>query len=141
MASAWRSARVKGHSKNVHNKAVDKLARASAKVAVNPSLSPAKLRRKRSPKPLEPGGIPMEGQRLTIHIHRAEYLRVQRLDRYRFSVESDGPLFQAVGLAYADPAINLSAGHVYLVRFNEDTRNPRIEEAYLEILPDGDAQL
>lgn len=127
--------KVKGHSKNPHNRAVDKLARQSAKAAINPSLAPAKLRRKRSPRPLEPEGIPMEGQRLQIHIHRAEHLRVQKVDRYRFSVESPGPQFQAVGIAYADPAINLSAGHIYLVRFNEDTKNPRIEEAYFEIIP------
>jgi ribonuclease HI len=126
--------KVQGHGKNPHNKAVDKLARTSAKTAVNPSLSPAKLRRKRSPKSLEPDGIPMEGQQMMIHIHRAEHLRVQRLDRYRYSVESPGPHHQAVGIAYADPAINLSAGHIYLVRFNEDTKNPRIEEAYAEVV-------
>lgn len=132
--------KVKGHSKNPHNKAVDKLARQSAKAAVNPSISPAKLRRKRSPKPLEPGGIPMEGQRLLIHIHRAEHLRVQRVDRYRFSVESPGRHHRAVGIAYADPTINLSAGHIYLVRFNEDTKNPRIEEAYLEVISGEDSR-
>lgn len=126
--------KVKGHSKNPHNQAVDKLARQSAKVAINPSLSPAKLRRKRSPKSLEPTRIPMEGQRLMIHIHRAEYLRVQRVDRYRFSVESPGPHHQVIGIAYADPVVNLSAGHIYLVRFNEDTKNPRIEEAYAEVI-------
>ena len=126
--------KVKGHSKNPHNRAVDKLARQSAKAAVNPSIAPAKLRRKRSPKSIEPGGIPMEGQRVLIHIHRAEHLRVQRMDRYRFSVESPGPHHQAVGIAYADPSINLSAGHTYLVRFNDDTKNPRIEEAYLEAI-------
>lgn len=126
--------KVKGHSKNPHNRAVDKMARQSAKAAVNPSLTPAKLRRKRSPKSLEPGGVPMEGQRLTIHVHRAEHLRVQRVDRYRYSVESQGPHYQAVGIAFADPSINLSAGHCYLVRFNEDTKNPRIEEVYMEVI-------
>jgi ribonuclease HI len=131
--------KVKGHSKNPHNKAVDKLAKNSAKAAVNPSLAPAKLRRKRSPRSLEPGGIPMEGQRLLIHIHRAEHLRVQKIDRYRFSVESPGPHHQAVGIAYAEPVFNLSAGHIYYVRFNEDTKNPRIEEAYFELIL-GDKQ-
>jgi hypothetical protein len=131
--------KVKGHSKNPHNKAVDKLARNSAKAAVNPSLAPAKLRRKRSPRSLEPGGIPMEGQRLLIHIHRAEHLRIQKIGRDRYSVESPGPHHQAVGIAYAEPVFNLSAGHIYYVRFNEDTKNPRIEEAYFELIP-GDKQ-
>jgi hypothetical protein len=29
----------------------------------------------------------------------------------------------------------LSAGHIYYVRFNEDTKNLRIEEAYFEFIP------
>lgn len=131
--------KVKGHSKNPHNKAADELARASAKVATNPTISPAKLRRKRSPKQLVPGSVKMEGQTVTIHIHKAQHMPVQRLNAYRYSVESSSsPYYQEVGWAFAERSINLSAGHLYAVRFNEDTKNPRIEEVFMEVI-DGEA--
>jgi ribonuclease HI len=127
--------KVKGHSKNPHNKAVDKLARTSAQIATNPSLTPAKLRRKKSPKQLVPGSVKMEGQRVTIHVHKAEYMRVQQLSGYRYSVESpSSPYYQEVGWVFADRSVNLSAGHSYAVRFNEDTKNPRIEEVFMEVV-------
>jgi ribonuclease HI len=132
--------KVKGHSKNPHNKAVDKLARQSAKIATNQIIAPAKLRRKKSPKMLVPGSVKMEGQRAIIHVHKAEFMRVQRLNAYRYSVESpDSPYYQEIGWVFCDREINLSAGHTYDVRFNEDTKNPRLEEVHGEVVADDDA--
>jgi ribonuclease HI len=134
--------KVEGHGKNPHNKAVDKLARASAKAASNPSIAPAKLRRKKSPKRLIPGSVKMEGQRITIHVHKGQYEPVQRLNAYRYSVESpSSPYYQEVGWVFAERDIHLNAGHAYAVRFNEDTKNPRIEEVFMEVVDGGAADL
>jgi ribonuclease HI len=135
--------KVKGHSKNPHNKAVDKLARQSAKGATNRTIAPAKLRRKKGPKMLVPGSVKMEGQRAIIHVHKAEFMPVQRLNAYRYSVESpDSPYYQEIGWVFCDRNINLSAGHAYEARFNEDTKNPGLEEVYGEVITvDADADV
>ena len=131
--------KVTAHKSNPHNKAVDKLARISAGLPSDRVASSAKLRRKASDKRLEPGAVPMEGQRMIIHVHKGEYLPVQRCNSYRYSVESrDLPYRGEVGRAYAPRGIELSAGHRYAVRVNEDPKNPRIEEVYMEVLNGGE---
>ena len=131
--------KVKAHKANPHNRAADKLARASAKLPSDRTVSPAKLRRKASPKRLEPAAVRMEGQRMIIHVHKAEYMPVQRCNAYRYSVESkDSPYFQEIGRLYATRDVSLNAGHRYAVRVNDDTKNPWIEEVYMEVLPGGE---
>jgi len=127
--------KVQAHKTNPHNRAADKLARASAKVPSDRTASDSKLRRKASPKRLEPGAVKMEGQRMVIHVHKAEYLRVQCCNSYRYSVESeDSPYHQELGRLYATRDITLNPGHRYDVRVNDNTRNPWIEELYGEVL-------
>ncbi len=127
--------KVKGHSKNPHNKAVDELARQSAKIASNPTLAPAKLRRKKTPKRIVAGSVKMDGQRVTIHVHKSEYMRVQRLNAYRYSVESpSSPYYQEVGWVFTERDVNLSAGHTYEVLFSKGTKNPGIEEVFGEVV-------
>ena len=47
----------------------------------------------------------MHGQRMVIHVHKSEYMPVQRCNAYRYSVESkDSPYFQELGLIYAASA-------------------------------------
>lgn len=79
----------------------------------------------------------MEGQRLTIHIHKGEFMRAQRLNQFEFTVETPGPLHEEVGLAHAELDVEIREGHSYLVRFNDDAKNPRIEEVYMEVI-EGD---
>jgi hypothetical protein len=70
---------------------------------------------------------------MVIHVHKAEYMRVQRCNAYRYSVESeDSPYYQELGRLYATRDISLNPGHRYNVRVNNDTRNPWIEELYGE---------
>jgi ribonuclease HI len=128
--------KVHAHKTNPHNRAADKLARASAKAPSDRTASSSKLRRKSSPKRLEPGAVRMEGQRMVIHVHKAEYLPVQRCNCYRYSVESaQGPYYQELGRLYATRDITLNPGHRYDIRVNDNTKNPWIEELYGEVLP------
>jgi ribonuclease HI len=69
---------VKGHSKDLHNKAVDKLAKKSAKRALNEPLTVIAVRRKITTKSVESGSVHMKGQRLRIRVITSEYLRVQK---------------------------------------------------------------
>ena len=75
---------VKGHSKNKHNKAVDKLARASAKAPFNKPLTHVSVRKKKTDKSLEIGSVVMNGQRITIRVITSEKLKVQRLWKYKY---------------------------------------------------------
>ena len=133
--------KVKAHKTNPHNNAADKLARASARLPSDQTVSAAKLRRKATSKRLVPGAVPFEGQRMIIHVHKGEYMPVQRCNSYRFSVESkDVPYHGEVARAYALREVELSAGHRYAVRVNGDPKAPRIEEVYMEVLKGGEEE-
>ena len=131
--------KVKGHGTNPYNARADTLAKSSAKAAYNPPLKPSKLRRKKSSKRLRPGTIPMEGQRLTIHVHKGEFMRAQQLNQFEFSVETAGPLHEEIGLACAALDVDIREGYSYLVRFNDDPKDPRIEEILMKVI-EGDGQ-
>jgi ribonuclease HI len=53
---------VKGHSKDKHNKAVDKLAKRSAKGLLQPPLKVGTVRRKQTAQTIHVGSVPMRGQ-------------------------------------------------------------------------------
>lgn len=124
---------VKGHSrKNPHNKAVDKLAKQSAAMAVNPPLTVVSVRRKKTKESVSIGSVRMEGQRMAIRIITAEYLRTQRLHKYKYEVVSqDSKYFGLVDLIYS--TINLRGDHRYEVLVNNEARNPRIIELIGEL--------
>lgn len=123
---------VKGHKSSAHNKAADKLAKKSAKRATNAPLTVVSVRRKKTEKSVEPGGVRLSGQRLTIRIITDEFLRVQRCWKYKYEVMSKAsPYFGNVDLAYSE--ILLRAGHTYHVRFNDNTKNPRIVKLFREV--------
>ena len=125
---------VEGHSKDKHNKAADRLAKESAKKAINPPLSVVKVRRKRSSKSVEPGCVQMLNQRISIRIITEYYLEVQKLMKYRYEVISkSSPYFGNIDIAYAKPEIMLNATHCYSVRFNDNTNNPRIVKMFREL--------
>ena len=128
---------VKGHSKDSHNKAADKLAKQSARTARLPSRPVVKVRRKLTSRSLELGSVGMHGQRVTIRIVTDEYLRTQRLNRYRYEVMSrKSKYFGNVDIAHSE--LLLSAGHVYEVTFNKNQNNPRIARLIREVVePSG----
>ncbi len=123
---------VKGHAKDQHNKAADKLARQSAKNAFNPSLSIVKVRRKLSTKSVVPGCVPMQNQRISIRIITDEYLRLQKCYKFKYEVISkNSPHYRKVDLAYSK--LMLNAGHCYSVRFNDNPKNPTIIKVFKEL--------
>ncbi|HEU4461678.1 MAG TPA: RNase H family protein, partial [Solirubrobacterales bacterium] len=129
--------KVEGHGKNPHNQKADQLAKASAEMAQQPPLVPGQIRRKQSPKRLRRGTVPFQGQEITIHVHKGELMKPQRVNQFEFTVRTPGPLFEEVGLATADPSINIREGHTYRVRLNDDEGNPEIAEVLMEVIEGG----
>ncbi len=125
---------VKGHKHSRHNKSADKLAKRSAQQPVGPAPAIVKVRRKKSARAVETGSVKMRGQRETIRVITDEYLRVQGLNKYKYEVMSEDSEFSGrVDIAYSEAGIHLSAGHTYDVRFNDDTRRPRVVELIGEV--------
>jgi ribonuclease HI len=129
--------KVRGHAKNPQNQKADQLAKASAELPQNPPLVPGRVRRKQSTKQLRRGTVPFEGQELTIHVHKGELMRPQLVNQFEFTVRTPGAHFEEVGLATADPTVNLREGRTYRVRLNDDDGNPEIAEVLMEVI-EGD---
>jgi ribonuclease HI len=123
---------VKGHSKSKHNKAVDKLARASANMPFHKPLTHVSVRRKKSSKSVDVGSVKMQGQRITIRIITSEYLNIQRFWKYKYEVISKQSRYKG-NIDFIFSEHFLSTGHTYYVRVNSDTINPRIEKIFREI--------
>jgi hypothetical protein len=121
---------VKGHSKDAHNKAVDKLAKTSAKGYLQRPLKVTAVRRKRSTKKVDIGCVPMQGQVMTIRLITDTYLRVQKVYKCKYEV-LEGEFTGRIDVIFA--AELHRAGHHYDVRVNDSTRNPRIVELIREI--------
>jgi hypothetical protein len=120
--------------KSPRTKAVDKLAKRSAKLASERQLKPAEVRRKRTGQPTEIGSVPMHGQLMTIHISKSEYQPLHRLTKYWYSVVSaDSPYYERASVIYSD--LHQLRRRIYEVRVNDDTGNPRIVEVIREVRP------
>ena len=125
--------KVKGHSKDANNKTVDKLAKFSAKNAFNKPLSIKIIRRKITTEKTVVGCVGMNGQRIIIRIIESEYLKEQRIDRYRYEVMSKSSIY--FGMAdFLCTKEQLKAGHIYSVRFNKNNNNPSVIKVFKEIL-------
>lgn len=123
---------VKGHAKNQHSKAADKLARQSGRNVFNPPLTVVKVRRKLSVKSVEPGCVPMLNQRISIRIITDEYLKLQKRFKYKYEVISkSNPYFGNIDFASSE--IMLNAGHCYSIRFNDTPHNPTIIKMFKEL--------
>ena len=124
--------KVKGHSDDLHNRAVDKLAKQSAMIPLNKPLAVRIVRRKKSSETTKIGSVDMLGQRITIRIVEGQYLKTQRLYRYRYEVMSKGsPYFGKVDFICSKELLH--EAHTYFVRFNKDKNNPRLEKVFREI--------
>lgn len=124
---------VKGHEKDIHNKAVDKLAKESARGLLNEPINIIKLRKKKSKESTKVGSVEMEGQRISVHVINEQYLKLQKLSKYRYEIISKGNKNQGkVDFIYSD-LHHLKAGHNYYVVFNKDSKNPRILKLIKEL--------
>lgn len=125
--------KVKGHGTNVFNQKADQAARRSAEAATQPALTPAVLRAKKSTKRPARDGLSLQGMEMEIHVHHARFLRIQRMNRYDFSVQASGPHFEDVATAYGREEIPIRAGHSYLVRFSSKVSYLLVEEVVATI--------
>lgn len=126
---------VRGHSKDEHNRAVDRMARQSARMAVQPPLSLMHVRRKLSDEEVHPGSVKMAGQRISIRIITAKYLKVQKLWKLKYEVITESSeYYLSVDIIYSSKL--LKAGHSYFVQFNDELENPRIVNIFREIKDD-----
>jgi ribonuclease HI len=118
--------------KSPRTKAVDKLAKKSAKQASKRQLNPAEVRRKRTDQPIEIGGVAMEGQLMTIHIFKSEYQALHRLTKYWYSVMSKtSPHYGRASVIYSE--LHHLRRRIYRVRVNHDTGNSRIVKEFGEV--------
>jgi ribonuclease HI len=128
---------VQGHSKDLHNRAVDKMAKGSAKSTLRPPLSVVSVRKKWTGESVSIGSVRMLGQRLSIRVITCEWLHQQKLWKLKYEVISAGsPFLGKVDILYATSV--LADGHSYFVQVNQDTANPRIVRVFRELTdPDG----
>ena len=123
---------VKGHAKDDHNKAVDKAAKASANSAINDPLSFVIVRRKKTKQKTKIGSVALTGQHVGIRIVTSEYLRIQKVVKYRYEVVSEDSIdFGKIDIAYSNHFMR--DPHSYLVQFNDVPGNPRILDIIEEI--------
>lgn len=122
---------VKGHSKSENNKLVDRMAKVSARKAVNKPLTLVGARRKISNKKTELGSVLILGQRISIRIITAEYLP-QGFYKYKYEIISSSSHYSGcVDMIYSD--ISLRVGHKFSVRLNDDKKFPKITKVYRDI--------
>lgn len=123
---------VKGHSRDVHNRAADKLAKKSAK---NPQYRLSLIsvvRRKKTTQKTERGVVEMLGQKITIRIVGSEYLNKQKEYRFRYEVVSKkSPFCGKLDFIYYQKP--LRAGHTFFVRLNDEQTYPQIVKVFREI--------
>jgi ribonuclease HI len=123
---------VKGHKASADNKAVDKLAKKSAKGALKGPLKIETVRRKLTDKATEVGSIGCDGQRITLRVVSDRWLPAQKIVRYRCEVMSKrSPYFGNMDWLFSHEL--LRAGHTYYVRLNNEPTRPRIEKVFREL--------
>ena len=123
---------IKGHGKDIHNKAVDKLAKKSAKNPLNSPLTVVGVRRKQTKKTTEIGSVEMRGQRVSIRIITTEYLPIQRMFKHKYEVISKfSKYYGNVDEIFCSEVMR--EGHHYEVLFNKNTANPCVLRILREV--------
>ena len=123
---------VKGHSKDEHNKAVDKMAKGSAQKPYNEPIVYEDVRRKKSHKSVEIGSVEMRGQKIAIRIISSKRLREQNVWKFRYEVVSKGSkYYNNIDFIYYENV--LRTHHTYLVTFNKNQNYPKISKLIGEI--------
>lgn len=123
---------VKAHKSNLHNRAVDKLAKKSALLPVNKPISRSQTTKKWSDRKTVKGCIAMEGQELKIRIISRDYIPKAKTTKYRYEViDPKSKHFKNIDFIFCPE--DLSRNHCYLVKVNEDQKKPQIEEVINEL--------
>lgn len=123
---------VQGHGKDEDNRAVDRMAKESARSAVYDPLTVVTIRRKITDKKVRIGSVKNADQKIGIRIISSEYMSKQKVTKYRFEVISKGSKYYGeVDFVYSD--LILKDAHSYFVSFNKDDNNPRILKLLYEI--------
>jgi hypothetical protein len=117
--------------RNPYHKQAHKLARQSARNAINPPLRIVQVSRKFSKGSIELGSVRVEKQRMSIRII-TDQLLPQGTYKYKYEVISKGsPYYQKIDFIYSD--ILLKRGHCYSVRLNDDHEYPKIIKLFKEL--------
>ena len=126
---------VKGHAKDTHNKAVDKLAKG---IREGCAQSPDWKRAMQHKSALTVSADDYDARRrLSMQIITDTYMRVQKLYKYKYEILPDnGTLSGKLDLIFHKSKECLCAGHHYEVRVNSDTKNPRVSGSASQI-PSG----
>ncbi len=125
---------VQGHSTDMDNRAVDRMAKEAAQYAFNPPLKISTPRRKLTNESVQIGSIKNVGQRISIKIITSYPLNEQKLAKYRCEVISKRSKYYGnVDFIYADETIDIRAYHSYVVTLNKEVGNPRIVRVIKEI--------
>ena len=78
----------------------------------------------------------MRRQRMTIRVITDEFLRSQRMNKYKYEVISARSEFRGcVDVIYSEQGIHLSAGHTYYVQVSAEPYRPRVVKMFREIIP------
>jgi ribonuclease HI len=124
--------KVKGHSKDKDNEAVNKSAISSAKNAKVAFSKRGRVRRKKTKEKTEIGSVKLRGQKIKIRVISTNYSASKSKECYvRYEVASKSNEFYGkVDCAFTDCPI--ASGHIYLVKMNDDQSYPRIEKMIKE---------
>lgn len=123
---------VRGHSKDEHNRAADRLAKQAARMPRNRPLSLVHVRRKLSDESVELGSVEMLGQRISIRVITAEYLKVQHVWKSKYEVlTKSSPYYMKVDILFSSKL--LAAGHSYYVQLGKEQDNPMVVRTFWEI--------
>ena len=124
--------KVKAHSKNEDNNAVDKMAQ---KATLNPIHKPFYnqiIRRKLSKEKTKRGSVEMLGQRIKIRIIDSKYLNEHKESQLRYEIISKrNKLYGKVDILFSKHTMR--PGHEYLVILGKDMRYPKVEKLIKEI--------
>ncbi|MFA6520360.1 MAG: ribonuclease H [Candidatus Paceibacterota bacterium] len=124
--------KVKGHSGDQHNEAVDKLAKQSRKGVLKGVLSNVNVRRKITNKMTIRGSVEGEGQRLRIKIVSSEWVKSHKEYKYRFEVLSKkSKYFGNMDFAWhKDP---MRVGHIFDIMLMDGLTYCRIKKIIGEV--------
>ncbi len=127
---------VKGHgkrqNKDPHNVRADKLAKESAKSPLSKKVHRSSVRRKITDEQTERGSVRIEGQQMTVYVVETEWLRVNKIWKYRYEVASPSRKdFGKIDWIYSKQ--QMRDGHYYEVKVNDDMAYPQVLEVIREV--------
>jgi ribonuclease HI len=130
---------VRGHSGDVHNNRVDKLAKNGAKSPLKIIFNYVDVRRKITDKTTRKGSVKIKGQRIKIRIIGCEYIKQKKIYKMRYELMSEkSDYFGMVDFIYYSE--RLREGHTYLVSVKKDANYPQISRVKEEIITNIDVE-